>query len=299
MHKWRTIVLLLLFVAIAAAQTRVDLSKQTKKVDFSAVTSGTKPAQAGTGQPTQACGAGEVFFQLDASAGQNLWVCAPANTWNQLTGSGSGGGGGTPTSTSALTDLRVTYDVANPTVLTVGGNCSSSAPCRVRFGGNTIQLSSATLTITSSGVTVGGMVYIFISSDGTLTIYSTISGSVTCSSNSACSVVTNPAQFQFPSDSVPLATWTASAAQWDRFGGTEMRAFLSNRSSIVQGTGIVIDDTPGQITIKADTSVVGVRVAVPASAVSVCNQGNFAADASFFYQCIAASTWRRVAIATW
>jgi hypothetical protein len=46
-------------------------------------------------------------------------------------------------------------------------------------------------------------------------------------------------------------------------------------------------------------TVINGRVAVPATATSAGNQGQWAADASNFYICTALNTWRRVAIATW
>ncbi|MEB5610088.1 right-handed parallel beta-helix repeat-containing protein [Serratia marcescens] len=44
---------------------------------------------------------------------------------------------------------------------------------------------------------------------------------------------------------------------------------------------------------------VGVRVAVPASAVAPGKIGQWSADSAFFYVCTAANTWRRVALTTW
>ena len=43
---------------------------------------------------------------------------------------------------------------------------------------------------------------------------------------------------------------------------------------------------------------VGLQVAVPGSAVTACTPGQWAATAGFHYDCIAANTWQRVAIAT-
>tara|TARA_R100000664_G_C2753344_1_gene140737 strand:- start:1543 stop:1785 length:243 start_codon:yes stop_codon:yes gene_type:complete len=39
--------------------------------------------------------------------------------------------------------------------------------------------------------------------------------------------------------------------------------------------------------------------AAPASAAAAGTPGQIAADASYFYVCVAANTWKRVAIATW
>lgn len=290
MYPWRTIILLLLPAALSLAQTRVELSTQSN-ADFSRARA-TKPAKTGTALPFT-CSAGEVFFKLDAAAGQNLYLCATTDSWTQLTsGSGGGGGGGTVTSTSSLTDLTVALSSAN--TLSVASACTSTAPCNVRFGGNTFRISAPASVTVPSGTNVAGMVFIYVSAGGVITAFTTISQGVTCS---GCAVVTNISQF--PSDSIPLATWTASAGFWDTQGGTDLRAFLSNRSSILAGTGVVIADSPGQIVVSADTSVIGVRMTVPVNAGDTCVQGNYAADGSFFYQCVATNTWLRVALTTW
>jgi hypothetical protein len=41
------------------------------------------------------------------------------------------------------------------------------------------------------------------------------------------------------------------------------------------------------------------RVDVPASVTANGSVGHWAADASYLYVCVSASTWRRVAISTW
>ena len=306
MNYWRTVISVLLPGVLALGQTRIDLSKQSKTVDFSQA-SFTKPAKTGNSLPST-CSQGEVFFSLASSvaAGQNLFLCTSSNVWTQLTSGsggsgGSGGGGGTAiTSTSSLTDLLVTYSQNSPTILTIAGNCTTAAPCNVRFGANTYALaSSATLSV-SSGAAVGGMVYIYLTSGPTINVYTTVSAAVTCNSSGvACSVSSGTQALQFPSDSVPLATWTASAGQWDALGGNDLRAFISNRSEIANGVGILKTETAGRITLSADTSVVGVRVAPPANATADCQPGNYAVDGGFFYQCLAINTWLRVALATW
>lgn len=298
MYIWRTIILLSLPAALGIAQTRVELSTQSNG-DFSRARA-TKPAKAGTTLPAT-CSAGEVFFKLDAAAGQNLFLCSvPANNppWTQLTAGSGGGGGGsiTVTSTAALTDLVVSISGSASNVLSIASSCTNSAPCNVRFGGNTFKINpSAPITLTvPSGANVTGMAYIYVAAGGTITAATSIVPTPTCS---GCTVITSVNQF--PSDSIPIATWTATAGVWDALGGTDLRAFVSNRSSINPGIGIVIADSPGQITVSADTSVVGVRVAVPSSAAGACVQGNYAADASFLYQCVTANTWLRTALATW
>jgi hypothetical protein len=90
-----------------------------------------------------------------------------------------------------------------------------------------------------------------------------------------------------------LFTWSATGGAWDSTGGLDLRAFLSTRS-VIAGTGLITADVSGQTVVSADTSVVGVRVAAPASSTATCVQGNYAADATYFYQCLSANSWVRV-----
>jgi hypothetical protein len=67
------------------AQTQIDLSRQSKGVDFSAAPS-TKPMKAGQTLPAT-CTVGELFFRLNAPAGLNLYACTTVNTWTLEVGS--------------------------------------------------------------------------------------------------------------------------------------------------------------------------------------------------------------------
>lgn len=70
-----------------AAQTQIDLSKQTKVVDFSLISS-VKPFTMGATLPGT-CVQGAAFFLTTAVAGQNLYGCTSANVWTLQSGGGS------------------------------------------------------------------------------------------------------------------------------------------------------------------------------------------------------------------
>ena len=55
----------------------------------------------------------------------------------------------------------------------------------------------------------------------------------------------------------------------------------------------------GSGTVQANGNPVGVKVAVPATASSAGVPGQWAADSSYHYDCIATNTWVRSAVATW
>src|ERR1700690_1284707 len=62
-----------------AAQTKVDLRRQAKTIDFSQASS-TLPSKVGTGLPAT-CAQGETFLRLDAPVGRNWYTCLTANSW--------------------------------------------------------------------------------------------------------------------------------------------------------------------------------------------------------------------------
>ncbi len=63
----------------AAGQTRIDLSAQSKAVDFSGASS-TKPFQTGTALPAS-CTTGQMYFLTTEVNGQNTYGCVGNNTW--------------------------------------------------------------------------------------------------------------------------------------------------------------------------------------------------------------------------
>jgi hypothetical protein len=73
---------LALITLTAVAQTTLDLPSQTRRVDFTQAAS-TRPVKAGTTLPST-CVQGDLYFLTGATAGQNLYACASANTWSAL-----------------------------------------------------------------------------------------------------------------------------------------------------------------------------------------------------------------------
>ena len=62
-----------------AAQTQVDLRRESKTADFSGANS-TKPMSTGPALPAT-CGAGQMYFLTTAPAGQNVYGCVSTNIW--------------------------------------------------------------------------------------------------------------------------------------------------------------------------------------------------------------------------
>ncbi len=171
------------------------------------------------------------------SDGQALVWNAGGNTWQP--GNVAGGG----MTASQLTDFAVSRTSA--TVLTIGANCSSTAPCNARFGNTAYSFTHSCTATLSSGT---GTAYVYIAAGGTLTVGHNVTS--TASGCTAQSGVTN-----FPGDSIPLYTWTATSGAWDAAGGHDYRAMLSTKG-VLAGTGVAAVESGGRTTVSVDPATV-------------------------------------------
>ena len=330
---------LLLFATLpGAAQTQINLKTQSKAIDFASATS-TRPAKTGTiipalcatgevffksdapaGSNLYGCTATNIWTQMGGSGGsgggtlggdvtgnsssalvvalrnrlistaspsngQVLGWNSTTNVWEPQTPASSGGGG---TGGSGV-QLPFQTSLSSGTALAIGTACNSGTPCMARFGNTSFQFASAATAAIVSGT---GTAYVYVTPGGTLTVGSTMT--ISCTVCTALSGVTS-----FPVDSIPLYTWTAGTnGQWDAAGGIDWRSILSTKN-VISGVGLVEANVGGATTLSLDTAVVGLRVAVPTVSTAACTAGFWAADASFFYICQAANSWRRTAVAAW
>jgi len=258
--------------------TQLDLRLQSRDVDFSAASS-TKPLKSGTGLPSS-CGQGELYYRLDANAGMNLYGCTSSDSWTLEQGPP------TASTASQLGDFAVT--AINTTTLTIGAGCNTSTPCAVRFGGLVYSFGSGATATISSG---SGLALIYISSTGALTV----GHNLTASCSSGCVAVSGVTAF--PSDAIPLFTWSATGGAWNSNGGADQRAFLSAKS-VTAGVGITSTEISGKTQLSADTSVIGLRTSTPGTSSTACTLGSWATDGSFFYLCTSSNVWRRAALSS-
>jgi hypothetical protein len=144
-----------------------------------------------------------------------------------------------------LGDFAVTRISA--TQLLLGSGCSAATPCNVRYGEAVAQFTSRGLITISAG---DGMARACIDGSVSPPIIRVVTGgtvTVTCTGIS-CVVGTGNA---FPADSIPLASWPATAGTWDVQGGIDYRAVFSSLR-FVAGPGISIVNLNGTVTITAD-----------------------------------------------
>ena len=154
-HCW----LALIVTALGGqGQTRINLTHQSRNVDFSMADS-TRSFKVGTSLPSS-CAVGEQYFKSDAAAGQNFYACTSQNTWT-LQGGGAGSGGGR---SQALTDLAAS--VASSTVLSVAEGVYG-------IDGATYTLAPMTFTVQSFSVQSVGA-----TNPGTVTVTADLDGTV-------------------------------------------------------------------------------------------------------------------------
>lgn len=89
----KTVWITVAMAGVASGQTKLDLSKQSRAVDFSQSPS-TQPFTTGTALPAT-CSVGQMFFVTAAPSGQNIYGCASTNTWTLQSGGGPGPAGPT------------------------------------------------------------------------------------------------------------------------------------------------------------------------------------------------------------
>lgn len=218
-----------LSVPQGSAQTKVDLPRQTKNVDFSQATF-TKPVKAGT-VPPATCAVGELFFDNDALAGQNLYGCTAANTWTLLGAAAGTGGAG---------DLRVT--LASGTYTVAAGT--------IRFGEITNVFNAATLAAAPAGGDSGTIRFYVDFNAGNPRIACVYPGTFTGTYTPVgltCSTGTT-----FPSNAMPLAT--ADAASGVLQAPVDLRASQQSGPIPVAGTGLTGAANGRSVTLSVDAS---------------------------------------------
>jgi hypothetical protein len=237
----------LLLMAPVFAQTRVDLTNQSKKIDFSNMPL-VRPFRTGTPLPAT-CAVGEMFFKTDAPSGSNAFGCVSPNSW-VLEGQGSA------VSTPALTPLQVVW--TNSTTLTIGPTCAVATPCLARIGAIAYSFAAPGTATVQTG---SGLAYVYVSSGGALTVGTSGAGNpaMTCSGCQTLNTIT-----QFPVDSIPLAVWNATAGTWDPTG-TDDRALLSGGRTVTAGENIIITESGNNITIAATVANPADAPAAPTS----------------------------------
>lgn len=231
----RAIAIWALAASAAMAQSTVTGSKTMQGSWDASGATATKPAKSGASLPSS-CSIGEFFFNTVAAAGQNLYLCDPVNTWNQLSSGGSGGVSNVFGRTGAVSAQSGDYNFsqlsgsATPAQLpATGGDLSGTiASATVKA----IQGQSLSAAAPSAGqvLTWGGASWapqnpagisagiaealVFDGSTTALMDGSTVSWA-SCGSNAQCANWTVPANISW----VRVQVWSAGGSGMTGFGG--------------------------------------------------------------------------------
>jgi hypothetical protein len=246
------ILLTVLIAFNALGQTQVDLKLQTKNIDFSGAAM-VSPFPVGFNLPAN-CTTGNMFFKSNAPTGANLYGCVAGNSWSLESGGSSGSGSG-----GSGAGIPLLLERVSGTALAIGQACSAAAPCMVAIGASTYSfLAGAAVTISAGS----GLVLAYVDRNGTLTVGegSPTTPALSCTNCTVANGVT-----QFPPDSIPLGTWTATSGVWDQTG-TDNRAILTAGRSFTAGPNVSISEAGSNVTIAASLSTISSGVQSACSA---------------------------------
>jgi len=220
---------------VALGQTKVDLGAQDRDVDFSTMPF-VRPFRTSTTLPTT-CVTGEMFFDTAAPAGLNTYGCVSANTW-ALQGPGP---------VQGVAPIQVV--LSSSTTLTIGAACSTTTPCLSRLG-SLVYSVTAPITVSLQGGS--GLAYIYVSSIGSVTVGTSLTGpTLNCSGCQLQSAIT-----QFPVDAIPLASWNATAGAWDSTGMVVSTAVSAGRN-FTAGQNVTLLQSGSNVMISANTQNTG------------------------------------------
>jgi hypothetical protein len=179
-------------------------------------------------------------------------------------------GGAGITAFSGLSDLNLIRNSASQ--LTLGTDCSTSAPCNVMQGGTVTQIVDAVTITNPSGTgtitaaTLAGVRKVYYTGISALTF------------GGACPN-TDCIAGSVPATAIPLYAWTVSAGAFDAAGGTDYRAPISREDPYTAGTGLNLAANA----FSVNTSV------IPSFASSTTVPGSCTAVGQFYFDTDASS----------
>jgi hypothetical protein len=99
-------------IRFSSGQTLINLGTQARNADFTGQPY-TRPMKTGSSLPS-ACTVGDMFFNVAAAAGKNLYACTATNTWTLESVAGSGGGLSDPGSNGVVVRTAPGTTIAVP-----------------------------------------------------------------------------------------------------------------------------------------------------------------------------------------
>lgn len=191
----------------------------------------------GPGPPSANCTVGQTYFQTDATAGQNVWLCTSTNTWTQFVGSGGGSSASCATVSFSATP---TFNGSSGTVkcfnITLTGNITSCTLASFTIGQiamfNFLQDGTGSRTVACAGLTDLGTVSGQINKSDKQVFSATAANAATAYAPMWCPEC-SPAALLLPGSSSGFATVQAAAAA----GGTQTVPATTGTFGIVVASG--------------------------------------------------------------
>jgi hypothetical protein len=183
------------------------------------------------------CSVGQIYFDSDATTGQNFYGCTATNTWTVM-GDGGGGGGGVSTG-AQLSANDYTPTRTSDTVLTLPAVAANAMKIGGSYACPTAISSGATFTITSGT----GTLWIALGSDCLVKVRHNVVG--TCSAG--CTAVGSASGFDITD--LALYQWGVTSGVLAVTGTLKLTPY--NSVSFLPGTGITFSNSNGVTTINA------------------------------------------------
>jgi len=213
----------------------------------------TAPVKTGTTAPPN-CTVGDLFYDTDATVGQNLFGCTALDTWTLL---GDGGGAGAVSSVFGRTGDVIavagdyTAEQLGDFIPSVASNILTIAAGKASIGSQPYSIVEGTVTYTDASGS--GDCKVFLSDQGILTTHCVTGIAATPGGSMVYAQVTNPA---YPAGSKAIADLTIT-------GGTpatitidsDDRTFFDG-SSVRAGTGITVTTAAGVQEVNTDPTVI-------------------------------------------
>lgn len=241
----RRMVQIYLAIAVSAlAQTTINGGRVISGTWDASNAVSSKPAKTGSTLPV-ACGVGEQFFLTTAPAGNNLYLCAAANTWSPASAPEAG---------------NFPMASVNGSSLNFFANCTTpGSPCVIPKGGGLFDLVSATNSLAApSG---NGTVYVYWSPSGPVigtpngvAIAGTGGGPLAISSTQGA---TSFYTAGLPVPTALIAKCDFAAGTWTASSLTNYQPAASPASPVLNGgVGVLISNDGQNQTASIDPSVV-------------------------------------------
>jgi hypothetical protein len=261
-----------------SAQTTINLSTQTKNMDFSGAVS-TTPAKVGTVLPAT-CAVGQMFFLSNGAAGANLYSCTGANIWSLETGGGSGG------TISATSIGRSNF--ISPSSGSATAYSSSPAVCPAALAAGQVYWLRPDLPNGVSGPTLN------ICAFGAKTIVHR-DGSGLGIGELAMGVEAYPLIFDGTSFELGYESVTAGPSGCLSVTRTNSQPLFDiNTACLPRLTAANTWTGANDFTVSP---FLAIPAGTPSTSSAACTRGSIEYDGSFIYVCIASNTWKRAAIA--